>query len=102
MGSEKEGKNERQDESTDGTLAMVELKAEIGQREKPAEKRHRAVEIVVGDGVESAGTLQEREIVGDQSEDQEYRAQSASSLTAGAQETDVGAQAQHVGEHGQK
>ena len=38
MGSEKERQDEREDESTDGTLAMEELEAQIGEREEPAEE----------------------------------------------------------------
>ena len=88
MGGEKEREDERHDERADGALAMEEFEAEIGQGEQPAEERHRAVKIVIRDGVDAAGAFEEREIVGDQAESEEDRAEAAGDFAARAQEAD--------------
>jgi len=42
------------DERADGALAVIDLEAEIGQGEEPAEERERAVEVVIWNGVQAA------------------------------------------------
>src|SRR5262249_23389537 len=98
VGGEEEYEDEWHDEGADGALAMEEFEAEIGEREKPAEERHRAVEIVVGDGVGTAGAFEKREIVGDEADAEEDGAEAAGDGAAGAQIAKVGAEAEHVGQ----
>jgi hypothetical protein len=71
MRGEKKNQDERQNEGAYRTLAMVELEAEIGEGQEPAEEGERAVEVVIGDGVEAAGALEQSEIVGDQTQAEE-------------------------------
>jgi hypothetical protein len=82
MGGEKKNQNERDDESAHGTLAMVKLESEIGEGEQPAEEGHRAVKIVVGDGVEAARALEESEIMSDETEAEKDGAEAAGEFAA--------------------
>ena len=50
--------NERQDESADGALAVEKFEAEVGERQQPAEQRHGAGEVVVGNGVQAASAFE--------------------------------------------
>ena len=77
MREKEKRQNEWEHERADRALAMEEFEAEIGQREKPAEEGKRAVEIVIRDGVRAAGTLEECEIVGDESENEKDGAKAA-------------------------
>jgi hypothetical protein len=82
MGGEKKNQNERDDESAHGTLAMVKLESEIGEGEQPAEEGHRAVKIVVGDGVEATGAFEESEIMSDETEAEKDGAEAAGEFAA--------------------
>ena len=57
---------------------------------------------MIRDGVQAAGAFEKREIMGDEAETQKYRAEAAGDFPARAQEADVRAEAQDVGEHRQK
>ena len=56
---------------TDGALAMEKFEAEISKSKKPAEERHGAGEVVVGDSVETASAFEKSEIMDDQAGRQE-------------------------------
>jgi len=93
VGSEKKDQDEREDEGTHGTLAMVELESEIGEGEQPAEEGHGAVEVVIGDGVEATGALQESEIMRDQAEAEKNGAETAGKFAAGVEIARIRAEA---------
>src|SRR5262249_8310431 len=95
----KKNKDERKDESANGTLAMVELQHKRGERQQPAEQGHRTGKVVIGDGVEALGALQQGEIVRDQPYGKQRRADSARCSFPGVQETQVGDKAQTVGKN---
>src|SRR4030081_2591983 len=65
---QKKGQNKWDGESSYRALPMVKLEAQVGERQHPAEQRHRAVEIVIGHSVQPARALEQRKIVRDQSE----------------------------------
>src|SRR5437879_773292 len=64
-GGEKKGQNDRDDEGTDRSLAVVYFETEVGYREEPAEERHRALQVMVWDGVHGLGSAQQRQVVED-------------------------------------
>jgi hypothetical protein len=71
---------------------MVELEREVNEGEEPAEEGHGTVEVVIRDSVETARTLQEREIVSDEAEAEEDGSQAAGELIAGVEKSSVGAE----------
>jgi len=56
---------------------MVDFEAKIGERKKPAEKGHGAVEVVIGDGVKAARAFEEGEVMGDEAEGKQEGAYAA-------------------------
>src|SRR5262249_52264749 len=68
---------------------------------EPAEKRHRAVQVVVGDGVEAARTLEEGEIVGHQAADKKQGPEASGDFLAGVQEMNIATQAEQIGYGGE-
>ena len=62
---------------------MIELENQIGEREQPSEQRHRAVEIVIWNGVQTFRTFKQREIVRDQTGGQQRGANAAGHSPAG-------------------
>jgi len=61
---EEKCQNEWEHERTDRPLAVKKFQAEVREREKPPEKRHRAGKIVVWDCVQATGALKQRKIMG--------------------------------------
>ena len=98
MRGEEKNKDERQDESADGALAMVNFQSNIREREKPTEKRHGAVKIVVRNSVKCAGAFEKREIMKDDPDYQEGRGKSADQFPAGMKKLRVQKQADAVRE----
>ena len=65
LGKKEKRQNEWKDKSSDRTLAVKKFEAEVGERKQPAEKRHGAGEVMIGNGVEAASAFEQGEIVGD-------------------------------------
>lgn len=63
--------NKWKHERADGPLAVKKFQAEVSEREKPSEKRHRAGKIVVRDRVEATGAFKQRKIMCHQTARQE-------------------------------
>src|SRR5262249_43969413 len=100
-GGDKKDQDERKSVRANRALAMIDLKAEISEAKKPAEERHRAVQVVIWDGMQLAGTFKQGEVVGHKSGGQQERSSPAGDFLAGLQEREIQAQAQAVGECGQ-
>ena len=66
LGKKEKRQNEWKDKSSDRTLAVKKFEAEVGERKQPAEKRHGAGEVMIGNGVEAASAFEQGEIVGDE------------------------------------
>src|SRR6266849_349994 len=98
MRREKENQDKRQHKCADRTLAVEEFEAEIGESEKPAEERHRAIEVVVRDGVQAAGAFQKRKIMYDKAERKKHGAEAADELFACVEEAKIEREAQRVGD----
>src|SRR5436305_177957 len=101
MRRDKEQKNKRQHKCTDGTLPMIELKRKVGEREQPAEQRHRAVEVVIRNGVKSARTLEERKVMRDQTQTEGNGAHLPAERLARIKELHISGKAKAVGKNGQ-
>jgi hypothetical protein len=102
MSGEEKDQDERDDESAHGTLPMVELESEIGNGEEPAEEGHGAVQVVIWDGVEAAGALEESEIVRDEAEAEKDGTEAAGELTARVEIAGIRTKTEGVGEQGQR
>jgi hypothetical protein len=81
---------------------MVELESEISEGEKPAEEGHGAVEVMVGDGVETARAFKESEIVSHEAEGKKNGAETAGEFAARVEIAGIRGKAQDVGERGQR
>ena len=75
---------------------MINLEAEIGQGEEPAEKGERAVEVVIRNRVQAARAFEEREVVCEETDGQQNGARAAGEFLASHQITKVRAEAQAV------
>lgn len=89
MRGKEKNKDERQDESADGALAMINFQGNIRKREKPPEKGHGAVKIVVRNSVKGAGAFEEREIMKGDANNKEGRSKSTDQFPAGMEKLRV-------------
>src|SRR5215471_8561052 len=78
MGSQEKYKNERQDKRANRALPIIHFQTEVGERQQPAEQRHRPVEVVIRDSVKTFRSQEKRKIMDDQAEDKQNRAQASS------------------------
>ena len=92
----KKGHNERKNERADRTLTMEKFEAEVGKREKPAEKRHGAGEIVIGNSVQATSAFKKGEIVDDETTREKQRAETARPFAASYKKADVAGEAAQV------
>ena len=97
LGDREKCEDEWENKGTDRTLAMEKFEAEIGEGEQPAEKGHRAGEVVVRDGVKTTGAFEEREIVNNETTCEQQGAEAPGPIAAGDQVADVGREASNVG-----
>ena len=66
MGEKEKRQNEWKYKGPDRTLAVKKFEAQISERKQPAEKRHGAGEVMIGNRVEAASAFEQGEIVGDE------------------------------------
>jgi len=71
---------------------VIDLEAEIGQGEEPAEKGERAVKVVIRNGVQAARAFEEREVVRDETDGQQNGAHAAGEFLASDQITKIRAE----------
>ncbi len=76
---------------------MIKLQPQIRQRQQPPEQRHRTVQIVIRHGMQTARALQQRQIMGDQTQAQQQRAAPAYPYLPRIQKNHIASQADRVG-----
>src|SRR5260370_3936997 len=98
---QKEHQDKGQDEGSNGSLPVIQLQAQIGQRKEPAKERHRTIQVMVRNRVQATGPLQKRKIMRHQAQPQERRTQSAREFLSRTEEANIQAETQEVGKRRQ-